>query len=76
LTLIDGDKVRTFRFLRPNQIEIDSRYSSHNRLGLEITDMSDGQMEYVNLLVRGVLENVGDFRFWAKDAIEITEPKN
>lgn len=73
LTLIESGNVRVFRFLRPSQIEIDSRHSSHNDLGLEIIDMSDGQMEYVNLLVRGVLENVGDFRFWSKDVIEITE---
>ena len=71
MTLIDGDKAKVFRFLRPSEIEIDSRYSSH-KLGLEIIDMSDGQMEYVNLLVRGILENVGDFCFWSKDVIEIT----
>jgi hypothetical protein len=73
LTLIDGESVRTFRFLEPSQIEIDSRYSTHNDLGLEIIDMSDGQMEYVNLLVKGILENVGDFRFWAKNVIEINK---
>jgi hypothetical protein len=75
LTLIDDKEVRVFRFLRPNQIEIDSRYSSHNKSGLEIIDMSDGQMEYVNLLVRGILENVGNFSFSAKDLIEITAEK-
>jgi hypothetical protein len=71
LTLINDEVVRTFRFLQPSQIEIDSRYSTHNDFGLEIIDMSDGQMENANLLVRGILENVGDFKFWAKDVIEI-----
>ena len=75
LTLIENEKVRIFRFLRPSQIEIDSRYSQHN-FGLEIIDMSDGQMEYVNLLINGHLENVGDFRFWAKDIAEITSFEN
>src|SRR5215204_7773193 len=70
LTLVEGEKVRTFRFLRPSQIEIDSRYSQHN-FGLQVIDMSEGQMEYVNLLVNGHLENVGDFRFWARNVIEI-----
>jgi hypothetical protein len=73
LTLINDEVVRTFRFLHPSQIEVDGRHSTHNDLALEILDMSDGQMEYVNLLVRGVLENVGDFTFWAKDVIEITK---
>jgi hypothetical protein len=73
LTLIESGNIRIFRFLKPSQIEIDSRYSSHNKLGLEIIDMSDGQMEYVNLLVRGILENVGDFSFCSKDVIEISK---
>lgn len=72
LTLINGDEVKVFRFSEPSQIEIDSRYSQHN-FGLQIVDMSEGQMEYVNLLVNGNLENVGDFRFWAKDVIAITK---
>lgn len=72
LTLIENDKIRMFRFLRPSQIEIDSRYSQHN-FGLQIIDMSEGQMEYVNLLVNGNLENVGNFRFWAKDVVEVAE---
>ena len=75
LTLIENEKVRIFRFLRPSQIEIDSRYSQHN-FGLEIIDMSDGQMEYINLLINGHLENVGDFRFWVEDITEITSVEN
>ncbi len=34
--------------------------------------MSGRQMEHVNLLVQCILENVGDFTFYAKDVIEIT----
>ncbi len=75
LTLINNEEIRVFRFLRPSQIEIDSRYSQHN-FGLQIIDMSEGQMEYVNLLINGNLENVGDFRFWARCVTEITEIEN
>lgn len=72
LTLIDGEEIRVFRFLRPSQIEIDSRYSQHS-FGLKIMDMYEGQLEYVNLFVNGHLENVGDFSFWARDIIDISK---
>lgn len=72
LTLFENERVRIFRFLRPSQVEIDSRYSQHN-FGLQVIDMSDGQLEYVNLLVNGHLENVGDFRFWTQGIKEISE---
>ncbi len=75
LTLIENEKVIIFRFLRPSQIEIDSRHSQHN-FGLQVIDISDGQMEHVNLLINGHLENVGDFRFWAKNVTEITAVEN
>jgi len=38
--------------------------------------MSDGQLEHVNLLINGYLENVGDFGFSAKNVIEISEIEN
>jgi hypothetical protein len=75
LMLIEGGKVRTFRFLRPSQIEFEHRYSPH-KFGLQIEDMTDGQMEYVNLLVNGHLENVGNFKFWARNIVEISELEN
>lgn len=75
LTLIESEITKIFRFSSPSQVEIDSRYSQHN-FGLQIIDMSEGQMEYVNLLVNGHLENVGDFRFWARGVTEVTEIEN
>ena len=72
LTLIDGERARVFRFFRPSKIEIDNRYSNH-KLGLQIIDESDRQMEYVKLSVNGYLENVGIFSFWAETVIEISD---
>lgn len=69
LKILENGEIRILRFLNTDLIEFENRFSHYGN-NLEIANLANDGMEYVNLSVRGFIEGSGNFRFFANNLVE------
>ncbi|HEX8638927.1 MAG TPA: hypothetical protein VF692_12740 [Pyrinomonadaceae bacterium] len=70
LIIDENGEIKVLRFLNASLIEFESRFSHHGN-DLQIVNLTDDGMEYVNLSVSGFIEASGNFSFFASNLIEV-----
>lgn len=70
LTLKRGDELRRFRFLSPQDVEVEKGFPRHTH-GLVILDVSGRQLEGIGVLVDNAENCEGGVRFWARTVLEL-----
>jgi len=70
LKLQKGDIIRNLRFYGPQDLEIEKGFPEPTS-GMEILDVSERQLENINVRVTDFEASPGKITFWAKSVIDL-----